>query len=175
MPVLYTCQTCKATETRSIPHWKIQCDHCEGTMTTEPSGDYSLCPYCGTIHASHVRQCSCSATMLVNAYAEEPEVNASIIKEIRQCIRAGTTTHFECTCGRVTELFRTTQSHCFCVCGELMEQSVPDLKQWRTERGWSQRLAALELEISLRSYIDIENGKRKPCAKTRESMQRIMQ
>jgi len=113
--------------------------------------------------------------MFAHYYEDEPEVNASLIKEIMDCIDNNITTAFECKCGKQHAIYRTTQTNAFCVCcGELMEQSIAGLKEYRKKRGYSQRLMAAEIGISLKTYIGIENGTLCPSARIRSKCVKLL-
>jgi DNA-binding XRE family transcriptional regulator len=166
----YQCNKCGKVEHRSIPG-AVEC-YCGGMLRSEFA---SICSYCGEIQYRPTKQCQCGNTMLTHCYKDEPEVNASLIKEILSCVDEGITTAFACKCGASYGIYRTTRIHAYCTCcGELMGKTVQSLRQYRKRRGWTQALMAAELGISRRAYIDIENGKAIPSAKTRLKTSHLM-
>lgn len=151
--------------------WSIECG-CDGVLRSKFS---SICSMCGEIHHKPTKQCQCGNTMLTHYYEDEPEVNAPLIKEIIDCIKNNITTTFECKCGKRHAIYRTSQVNAFCVCcGKLMEQSIADLKEYRKKRGWSQRLMAAEIGISLKTYVGIESGTVSPSARIRSKCVKLL-
>jgi len=170
----YTCSKCSHKEQRSIEGWTCECKHCLSPMTTIPTNDHTLCSHCGTTHESYLRQCHCGNTMLTHYYSLEPDINSTIIQEIRQCISEGVTTEFRCTCGKSHAIYRTSQVNEFCHCGLLMAAESPDLLKFRINKRWTQALIASELNISERYYRELELKQRSPSAKLRIKIDNMM-
>jgi len=166
--IKYSCQQCNHSEERSIRNWSCECPICFTMMSAEPpKDDYNLCDYCGEVLPSNKHKCACGNHYLIHWEAEEPLVNATIVKEILHCKATNTTTPFTCrSCGRIHAIYRTTKVNAFCSCGSLMDQDVVDLRKFRLSKRYSQQLMANILEISLRNYTDIESGRRTPSVKT---------
>lgn len=76
----------------------------------------------------------------------------------------------ECSCGSgwlTTDDLNTTLNI------ELPKASFHNLKEYRKSKKYSQKLMADDLGISLRTYIDIEKGKRTPNNKTMLKLSKI--